>query len=242
MHLSLRKSSRRCKVASGGGDPQHSGTLFICSPRSRDTVYSPNPFIVHRFLCTIPFVLAASTTTAAPKIQAITHLVCKTLRPEYSDRAGADPNIGLFSSDNEETKLCNADPVVQAASAEFLTRKCSPRHLLKRPNDSKSDHHCNRYSELLNNRILGIRKLTLPARFPQYLTWALCSSFQLSDRKGRISTLRICMFGNLITDIAYLLVYALLRDRKGAYWFLLIAPVFEGLLGGTIRLLGSSCA
>ena len=40
------------------------------------------------------------------------------------------------------------------------------------------------------------------------------------------------MVGNLVTDLTYLLVYSLLRDRKGAYWFLLIAPVFEGTLGG----------
>ena len=50
------------------------------------------------------------------------------------------------------------------------------------------------------------------------------------------------MFGNLITDITYLLVYSFLRDHKGAYWFLLIAPVFEGSLGGMEIFLGSSCA
>jgi hypothetical protein len=73
----------------------------------------------------IPFVMAALTSTAAPKIQVITHLVCKTIRPEYGDRSGAEPKITFFSaSDDEETELCNADPVVQAAAAEFLTRKC----------------------------------------------------------------------------------------------------------------------
>ena len=41
------------------------------------------------------------------------------------------------------------------------------------------------------------------------------------------------MFGNLVTDLTYLLVYSLLRDHRGAYWFLLIAPLLEGLLGGT---------
>ena len=50
------------------------------------------------------------------------------------------------------------------------------------------------------------------------------------------------MFGNLITDLTYLLVYSFLRDRNGAYWFLLISPVFEGLLGGMENLLSSSCA
>jgi len=49
------------------------------------------------------------------------------------------------------------------------------------------------------------------------------------------------MFGNLITDLTYLLVYSLFRDRRGAYWFLLVAPVFEGSLGGMPNLLGTSC-
>ena len=72
----------------------------------------------------IPFIMAASTTTTAPKIQVITHLVCKTIRPEYSDRSGAEPEVTFAASDDKETELCNADPVVQAAAAEFLTRKC----------------------------------------------------------------------------------------------------------------------
>lgn len=48
------------------------------------------------------------------------------------------------------------------------------------------------------------------------------------------------MVGNLVTDLTYLLVYFFLRDRKGAYWFLLIAPVFEGLLGGAAGLVLTS--
>ena len=82
-----------------------------------------NPCL-RRFLIMIPFVIAASTTTTAPKIQVITHLVCKTIRPEYSDRSGAEPGITFSVSDDKETELCNADPVVQAAAAGFLTRKC----------------------------------------------------------------------------------------------------------------------
>ena len=125
---------------------------------------SPNHSILRRFLSVIPFVLIASTTTAAPKIQVITRLVCKSLRPEYSDQSGADPPITFFSaSDDEETKLCNADPVVQAASAEFVTCERFPRTLPERSNltwSASSDYHCNRYLELPNYCILGISKLT----------------------------------------------------------------------------------
>ena len=49
------------------------------------------------------------------------------------------------------------------------------------------------------------------------------------------------MFGNLVTDLTYTLVYSRLRDHRGAYWFLLAAPLLEGSLGGTERLPASSC-
>lgn len=51
--------------------------------------------------------------------------------------------------------------------------------------------------------------------------------------------MRICLLGGLITDITFLLVYLFLSDHNGAYWFLLIGPVFEGFLGGTAGFIGS---
>jgi hypothetical protein len=89
-----------------------------------------------RFLAAIPFVLAASSSTAAPKVQVITHLVCRTLRPEYSNQSGADNPVVFLASDNEETKLCNADPAVQAASAEFLTCEYSTMFSVRAPENN----------------------------------------------------------------------------------------------------------
>lgn len=74
-----------------------------------------------------PLVVAASASTTAPKVQVVAHLVCRALRPEYKDRSGADQPSIFLSPNGEETRLCDADPAVQAASAEFLTRKCLTR-------------------------------------------------------------------------------------------------------------------
>ena len=49
------------------------------------------------------------------------------------------------------------------------------------------------------------------------------------------------MFGNIVADLTYLLVYSFLGDHKGAYWLLLVAPLIEGSLGGAARLICSSC-
>lgn len=93
-------------------------------------VYVSDNSVLRRFLCAIPFVLVASTTTAAPKVQVITRLVCKTLRPEYSDQSGTSSHVTFSASDDEETKLCNADAAVQAASAEFVTCTCHRKHFI----------------------------------------------------------------------------------------------------------------
>ena len=66
--------------------------------------------------------------------------------------------------------------------------------------------------------------------------------FQRSDRKGRVNTLRICMVGNLVTELTYIFVYSHLRDHKGAYWFLLTSPLVEGLLGGMQKLFTGFCS
>ena len=173
MHLSLRENAKRCGVASGGGDPQPYGTLSISSPlraphqdrygsRSRvvSRAQSPDHSTSRRFLCMMSFALVASTMTSAPKVQVITHLICKALRPEYTHRSGTGPTV--FVSDDEETKLCNADPVVQAASAEFLASRYPTYYPFRTPEANplvlESDYHCNRCSELLNYGVLGISK------------------------------------------------------------------------------------
>jgi hypothetical protein len=71
---------------------------------------------------------------------------------------GDHPAPTFFSaSSNEETRLCNADPVVQAASAEFLT--CKRVHVGTDGDNSlilDSDHHRNWYSQLFDDCVLGI--------------------------------------------------------------------------------------
>lgn len=71
-----------------------------------------------------PFILAASASTTAPKVQVVTYLVCKTLRPEYTNQPGVGRLSTVFAPNDEGTKLCNADPAVQAVTAEFLTCEC----------------------------------------------------------------------------------------------------------------------
>lgn len=55
----------------------------------------------------------------------------------------------------------------------------------------------------------------------------------LSDRYGRIRVLSFSVFGLLMTDFNFLVVAHFHKILPGGYWFLLVGPFLDGLLGGT---------
>ncbi|EKM55184.1 uncharacterized protein PHACADRAFT_255634 [Phanerochaete carnosa HHB-10118-sp] len=55
----------------------------------------------------------------------------------------------------------------------------------------------------------------------------------LSDRYGRIRTLSFAVFALLMTDVNFLVVARWHTVLPGGYWFLLVGPFLDGLLGGT---------
>jgi hypothetical protein len=52
--------------------------------------------------------------TFAPRIEIVTELVCRTLKPT----SGTD--FTIYNETNPNSKLCSSDPVVQAEAARFL--------------------------------------------------------------------------------------------------------------------------
>ena len=59
------------------------------------------------------------------------------------------------------------------------------------------------------------------------------SLVQLSDRYGRTRILTFCIFGMIMTDLSFIVVYHFYKILPGGYWFILLGPVLDGLLGGT---------
>ncbi|THG94666.1 hypothetical protein EW026_g6843 [Hermanssonia centrifuga] len=53
----------------------------------------------------------------------------------------------------------------------------------------------------------------------------------LSDRFGRKRVLSFSVFGVLVTDVVFLIVYRYYTILPGGYWFLLLGPLLDGLLG-----------
>lgn len=58
---------------------------------------------------------------------------------------------------------------------------------------------------------------------------------QLSDRYGRTRILTFCIFGMIMTDLSFIIVYHFYKILPGGYWFILVGPVLDGLLGGTVH-------
>lgn len=54
----------------------------------------------------------------------------------------------------------------------------------------------------------------------------------LSDRSGRIRVLSFALFGLLMTDVNFLVVFRFHNVLPGGYWFLIVGPFLDGLLGG----------
>lgn len=57
-------------------------------------------------------------------------------------------------------------------------------------------------------------------------------SGQFLDRYGRTRTMGIIIFGPLLSDILTFIVFLFSDTLPGKYWFLVIAPIMEGIMGG----------
>ncbi|KAI1794596.1 major facilitator superfamily domain-containing protein [Ganoderma leucocontextum] len=61
----------------------------------------------------------------------------------------------------------------------------------------------------------------------------------LSDRYGRTRILGCAVVGVLIMDLCFLSTFWFYEYIPGGYWFLLIGPIFEGILGGQTLINGT---
>lgn len=55
---------------------------------------------------------------------------------------------------------------------------------------------------------------------------------QLSDRFGRTLVMGISIIGLLMTDFNFIFVTKFYTKLPGGYWFLVVGPILEGILGG----------
>ncbi|KAH6918262.1 major facilitator superfamily domain-containing protein [Coprinopsis sp. MPI-PUGE-AT-0042] len=157
-------------------------------------------------LCLIPFSAMAQGATLAPKVELYTMLACRAVKPDIFDEGIFDPTIptalSLLSS---------------------LTPSISKMETLS-PSSCASDPTVQAAVAQLSAVI------TTTTGVLSLLTTAWWGA--LSDRRGRVFVMAIALIGLLITDFNYVNVYYFSQHLPGGYWFLLLGPLIEGILGG----------
>lgn len=179
-----------------------------------------------RIMIVIPLSSIAAAATLAPRIEIFTALICRVHRSELFY-----PLAGTFSPSFSSTRdRCASDPVVQAAVAKLMTGKWCFHYenhdLILRLTSYVREHG---HSRLLNGRVVGFGACRL-----NHKTLRCSSSYQYSDRHGRIWVLRISIMGLLATDLNFIAAVSFQKfsSLPGSYWLLMLGPVVEGCLGG----------
>ncbi|KAH6895043.1 major facilitator superfamily domain-containing protein [Coprinopsis sp. MPI-PUGE-AT-0042] len=157
-------------------------------------------------LCLIPFSAMAQGATLAPKVELYTMLACRAVKPDIFDEGIFDPTIPTALS-----LLSSSTPSI--LKLETLS-----------PSSCASDPTVQAAVAQLSAVI------TTTTGVLSLLTTAWWGA--LSDRRGRVFVMAIALIGLLITDFNYVNVYYFSKYLPGGYWFLLLGPLIEGILGG----------
>ncbi|KAJ7219467.1 major facilitator superfamily domain-containing protein [Mycena pura] len=165
----------------------------------------PSPWWL--LVCT-PLSTIAMSATQAPKVEVYTLLVCSVHKPEIFKHSVpnslASPYIGrtTFPASFE---IAAGSPVSACASDPVVQAAVAK----------------------LNT---GAFAITTSMGVLGCLTTGWWGSF--SDRYGRTRILGLTILGLLFNDFIFIFVTKNFRWLPGGYWFLLVGPILEGVLGG----------
>ncbi|PFH45582.1 hypothetical protein AMATHDRAFT_77985 [Amanita thiersii Skay4041] len=184
---------------------------------------TPSPWWL---LSVVPFSPIALSATIAPQIEIYTRLACKVHKPDIYDGHSllliqeSLPYLGsniLINPDSSMLYLHKANlitPILKliAEGSPPGTKQCATDPVV----------------QAAVAKLITI--ITLSMGVLSCLTTAWWGAF--SDRYGRMTVLRIAIIGPLITDLILILVASYTENFPGGYWFLIIGPLIEGILGG----------
>ncbi|KAJ3819974.1 major facilitator superfamily domain-containing protein [Lentinula raphanica] len=171
-------------------------------------------------LAIIPITSAAMSSTLAPRVEIYTDLACAQHKPEIADnhtRFIPYPTSPLLSNPISNISITAHNNAGQLpGSIEMPTKKPS--------NPCKTD-------PVVQAAVAQLAAvMTACMGILSCITTGWWTSF--SDRHGRTAALGISVFGILITDATFILVYFFSQSLPGGYWFLVLGPLIEGSMGG----------
>ncbi|KAJ4487747.1 major facilitator superfamily domain-containing protein [Lentinula aciculospora] len=171
-------------------------------------------------LALLPITSIAMSATLAPKVEIYTDLACAQHKPEIADNRtrfipSSPLSASIVTASNYSTASHNGGgelPGVIEIPTKNLSNPCKTDPVVQAA-----------VAELaaVMTACMGILSC---------ITTGWWTSF--SDRHGRTAALGISVFGILITDANFILVYYLSQSLPGGYWFLILGPLVEGSMGG----------
>ncbi|KLO13488.1 MFS general substrate transporter [Schizopora paradoxa] len=183
---------------------------------SRPWYKRPSPWWI---LSTMPFSAMAMSACVAPRVEIYTELACRAHRPEYETGRILPP---MFFRAIEPQVIANytEDDISYIVPSLNYGDNFAPEE----PNPCAKDPEVNAAAAKL------IAAMTTVMGILSCLTTGFWGSF--SDRVGRLRIMGISVIGLLVTDFNFIFVYNFSERLPGGYWFLLLGPFVEGLLGG----------
>ncbi|KAK7020467.1 MFS domain-containing protein [Favolaschia claudopus] len=172
-------------------------------------------------LCLTPLSTICSAATLAPKIEIYNLLACSVHKPEIFRHRHFLPSFNAPSEPSEldETTYppsfdiaLNTNSSIFSLMSDLPTKECSSDPTV----------------------IAAVAKLTATLTTSMGVLGCLTTGFwgAFSDRYGRSRILALTVFGVLVNDLTFIFVTKNFRHIPGGYWFLIVGPIFEGLLGG----------
>ncbi|PPQ91426.1 hypothetical protein CVT25_014314 [Psilocybe cyanescens] len=189
-------------------------------------------------LMLMPFTAIATSATIAPRIEMYTILACKVHRPDIFREVYPDYGIQGFgagisqSADQLDGHAFNHPNLPSTSRAfSFFSPETSSagidafsRRPIKR-NKCAADHTVASAVAKLT-AVISTWMGTL-----SILTTGWWGAF--SDRYGRTRVMGIFILSLLFADFIFIMVAKISHRLPGGYWFLVIGPSLEGLLGGS---------
>ncbi|KAI0062299.1 hypothetical protein BV25DRAFT_1885581 [Artomyces pyxidatus] len=191
------------------------------------------------YVSMVPFSMAASMATMAPRIEILTDIVCDAQRSvpgEDWDPEGIPPSKEALSPIIPSLSLNTTDaPLAYDASLEEDSRNNGP---LSREAPGVTLLHFDNPVPCAKDPSVqaGVATLLAVVTTTQGVLSCITTGFwsSLSDRYGRTFVLGINVVGLLITELSSIVVFLFPRYVPGGYWAIAWGSAFEGFLGGRV--------
>ncbi|OCB86786.1 MFS general substrate transporter [Sanghuangporus baumii] len=201
----------------------------------------PSPYWL---LCTTPFSSIAMSACVAPRIEIYTLLACRQHKPEYTVGDcphGIDVNTNNTVLPTSFSRLRDSLPIsdyqypLPGSKTISLLFDEPALGTIKESSDSKSKCASDPVVQAAAAKIIAVMTTTMGIL--GCLTTAFWGS--LSDKYGRLRVLGISVIGLLFNDVVFISVFFFSKKLPGGYWFLLLGPIIEGVLGGLTSMIAA---